>query len=215
MHAGSLRAHVPESLQLLSLVPLLQILRNSHRPVEKLGDLLEVVLEETSTGHGGRAHADAARGQGRGIARDGILVGGHACELEDTFDTGPVDTAGGFQIDEDQVVVGTARHERVSAGVEFVRERGGVFEHLLLVVLKFLGVGLFEACGQGTDGVVVRSALEAREHGEVDFLLQIVHDGLSLFGGAFLSLAEKDHGAAGPTERLVGGGGNDVRIGKR
>jgi len=44
---------------------------------------------------------------------------------------------------------------------------------------------------------------------EVDWPLKIVHDLLALLDLSN-TLAEKDHGTSGPTEGLVGSGGNDI-----
>lgn len=60
--------------------------------------------------------------------------------------------------------------------------------------------------------MVVRAALVAREDGEVDGVLEVVQGLLALGIDRPDALAEEDHGAAGATERLVSGGGDDVSV---
>ena len=62
------------------------------------------------------------------------------------------------------------------------RERGGrgTGRDLLLVLLELGEGGLLEGHGEGRDGVVVRPALQAREDGLVDGVLEIVLDLVAL-----------------------------------
>lgn len=52
--------------------------------------------------------------------------------------------------------------------------------------------------------------LQSGEDGEVDAVLQVVHNVLALLVLALDALAEEDHGSAGPTQRLVRCGGHHV-----
>ena len=73
---------------------------------------------KSSCRHGGTAHAQAA-GLERGfVAGDGVFVGGDAAEFEDALDACAVDGFG-FEVDEDEVVVG-------AAGDDVVAEAAGV-----------------------------------------------------------------------------------------
>lgn len=53
-----------------------------------------------------------------------------------------------------------------------------------------------------------------RENREVDWSLEIVHGLVALGIDLPDTLAEEDHGATGSTKGLVGGGGDDVGVGK-
>ena len=68
-----------------------------------------------------------------------------------------------LEVDEEQVVVGAARDERVAARRHRLGERLRVREHLLLVRLELGGRRLLERGGERRDRVVVRPALEAGE----------------------------------------------------
>lgn len=59
-------------------------------------------------------------------------------------------------------------------------QRLGVGHHLLLVRNKFSALRLVQRAGQSGDGVVVGPSLESREHREVDLVLDVVGDLLSL-----------------------------------
>lgn len=55
----------------------------------------------------------------------------------------------------------------------------------------------------------------SRENREVDWSLEIIHGLVALGVDLSDTLAEEDHGATGPTEGLMGGGGNDVGVRER
>lgn len=61
---------------------------------------------------------------------------------------------------------------------------------------------LLEGHGDAGDAVVVRSALQRREHGEVDLVFKVVHDLLPLlvFGAKALAIENE----AGPEQRRSG-----------
>mmetsp|Transcript_18352 Transcript_18352/g.42049 ORF Transcript_18352/g.42049 Transcript_18352/m.42049 type:complete len:252 (-) Transcript_18352:229-984(-) len=66
--------------------------------------------------------------------------------------------------------------------------------------------------GERGDGVVVGASLVPGEDGRVDGPLQIVRDLFALLVEAAHALAVEDHRAARPSQRLVGGRGDDVRV---
>jgi hypothetical protein len=89
----------------------------------------------------------------------------------------------------------------------------GVLDDLLLVELEVLSLCLLQRDSKRSDGVVVGSALVTREDGEVDGSFEIVEGLLAgLRVSLAYSLAEEDHCATGSTERLVGGGGDNVAV---
>jgi hypothetical protein len=64
--------------------------------------------------------------------------------------------------------------------------------------------------------VVVRAPLERRKHCEVDPVLVVIQSALRLaFLGRLQALPVEDHTRSWPSETLVGGGGNHIRILKR
>jgi len=184
--------------------------------VNVTSNALEVVLTHTTRGHGGGTDSDTARSQGRLVTRGGVLVAGNVDLLEDSLDTGTVESLR-LQVNEDHVVVGTAGDESVTEVLELVLESLGVVDDLLLVLSELVRLCLLEGNSKSSDGVVVRSTLVTREDGEVDGTLEIV-EGLDLLASLHLSLAdtlaEEDHGTTGTTERLVGGGGDNVGVGE-
>ena len=111
------------------------------------------------------------------------------------------------------MAVGAVGDELVAELLELDLESLGVLDDLLLVLLESGVVGLLERDGQSGDGVVVGTTLVTGEDGEVDGSFKIVQDLLAGLGvGAAHTLAEEDHGTTGSTERLVGGGGDDVGV---
>jgi hypothetical protein len=182
--------------------------------VDVVGDLLEVLLAETTRGHGGRADTDTHGGESRLVTGSGVLVAGNVDLLEDGLNTGTVEVPL-LQVDEDHVVVGTVGDELEAEILEGVLELLGVLDDLLLVQLEVLGLSLLESNGKRGDGVVVGSTLVTGEDGEVDGTLKVVQGLLArLRVSAADALAEEDHSATRTTERLVGGGGDDVGVGE-
>lgn len=175
------------------------------------GDTLKVGSAKATAGHGWGAYADAARSQGALVAGDAVLVASNVHLLQDSLNAGAIQRVGA-QVDQNHVRVRAVRDKLVSQSLELVLEGLGVVHHLLLVCLE-LGCGcLLERDGQRGDGVVVRAALVAGEDGEVDGLLQVVHDFFALGIHRADALAEEDHGTTGPAERLVRGSGDHIGI---
>lgn len=206
-------------LEVLELVGLLgqltlDLLAELDADVDVVGNLGEVLLAETTRGHGGGTNTDTHGGEGRLVTRGGVLVAGNVDLLEDGLDTGTVQSEG-LQVEQNHVVVGTTGDEGVAELLEGDLERLSVLDDLLLVLLELVGLSLLEGNSQSGDGVVVGTTLVTREDGEVDGTLKVVEDllaGLSV--GLADALAEEDHGTTGATERLVGGGGNDIGVGE-
>lgn len=111
------------------------------------------------------------------------------------------------------MAVGAVGDELVAEGLEGLLEGLGIGNDLLLVGLEFGGLGLLESNGESGDGVVVGTTLMAGEDGEVDLVLEVVEGLLAGLGvdGAD-ALAVEDHGTTRATERLVGGGGDNVGV---
>jgi hypothetical protein len=111
------------------------------------------------------------------------------------------------------VAVSTVRDELVAESLELNLKSLGVLENLFLVLTELRSGGLLEGNSQSSDGVVVGTTLVTREDGEVDRTLKVIHDFLASLGvSATHTLAEEDHGTTRTTERLVGGGGDDVGV---
>lgn len=191
---------------------------NGNRAVDDISDSDEVVLGESSAGHCRSSHAEAARDKGRTITGDCVLVGCDTDQLQNALHTASVNAVG-LQIREDQVVVSTTADKAVAEATlalvitEALGECLCVGENLRLVGMEIWSLGLLQCHGKGSDGVVMRTALVAREHGVVDGALEVVH--LILLGLGVLSantLAEEDQSATGSAQALVAGGGDDISM---
>lgn len=186
--------------------------------VDNVSNADEIVLSKASAGHGRGTHAETAGNKGRAITGNGVLVGGDANKLENALDTATIDTMG-LQVGQNQVVVGAATDKAVSKttlALVITKALGkslGIGKDLRLVGAEVGGLSLLESDRQGSDGVVVGTALVAGEDGGVDGVLKVVHlVNLGLGVLASDTLAEEDERTAGTTETLVAGGGDDVSI---
>lgn len=203
-------------LEVLELVGLfgklaLDLLAEGDGLVNVAGNALEVLLAHATAGHSRRTDTDTAGGQRRLVTGDGVLVAGNVDLLQNGLNTGTI-KALGAQVQEDHVAVSAVRDELVTESLELVLKSLGVLDNLLLVLLELGSVGLLQSNGESGDGVVVGAALVTGEDGEVDGTLKVVHDLLASLVGAADTLAEEDHGTSGATQRLVGGGGNDIGV---
>ena len=136
-----------------------------------------------------------------GLAGDGILVGSDVHAVQTGFQI----LAGALlvtQVDEHQMVVGTAGHQLDAAFLQSCGQSLSVLHDLAGVLLELRLEGLAEADGLGGDDVLQRAALGAGEHGRVDAL------GNDRVVG-------QDQAAAGAAQGLVGGGGHHIGIGHR
>ena len=120
--------------------------------------------------------------------------------------------AGRAQVGEHDVVLGAAGDEGVAPLGQAGGEGLGVLQDLSLVGLEVAPLRLVERAREPRDRVVVRAALEAGEDGEVDLVLYVVLDGLPLLVRAAHALAEEDHRAARPAQRLVRRRGDHVGV---
>lgn len=175
------------------------------------GNALELLLAETTAGHGGGTNTDTVRGQGALVTRDGVLVAGNVDLLENGLDTGTVELVFA-EVEENHVGVGAVRNELVAEGLERILELLGVGNNLLLVSLEVRSGSLLEGNSKSGDAVVVRTTLVTREDGEVDGTLEVVESLLALGIDGANTLAEEDHGTTGTTEGLVGSGGDDIGV---
>ncbi len=110
------------------------------------------------------------------------------------------------------MVVSSATNQVVSLLHQGISEALGVLEHLLLVSDVLRTLGLLESSSKSGNGVVVGATLAAREDGEVDLVLQIVVNLLALLILRAETLSVEDHSTTRATERLVGGGSDNVRV---
>mmetsp|Transcript_29782 Transcript_29782/g.75856 ORF Transcript_29782/g.75856 Transcript_29782/m.75856 type:complete len:532 (+) Transcript_29782:210-1805(+) len=165
--------------------------------VQELGDLDKVGLPEAARGERGGAHADAARDDGALVAGHAVLVQRDGHLVQHGLHARAVDAVG-LEVHQDEVVVGAARHDGVAQLLQALGHGLAVGHHLRLVRRKLLGVGHLERDRQRGDGVVVGAALQAGEHCLVNDLLEL--------------LAVENHATAGAAQRLVGGGGHNVRV---
>jgi hypothetical protein len=212
--AGNLDLEVLELVGLLGELAL-DVLAELDGLVDVSSYPLKVLLTKTTGGHGGGTDTDTHGGEGALVAGGGVLVAGNVDLLEDGLDTGTVEVEG-LEVEEDHVVVGSTSDEGVAQALEGLTDSLGVLDDLGLVGLEVVGLSLLEGDGKSSDGVVVGTTLVPREDGEVDGALEVVEGLLAGLGvGAADALAEEDHGSTGTTERLVGGGGDNVAVFER
>jgi hypothetical protein len=168
--------------------------RSGDRLVHPGGDRGHVLLAQAAGGDGGRA--DPQTGRVERLAR----VERHRVVVR--LDAGPVQRLGGRlaadalgrQVDQDQVVIGTAGDQVEAAGQQRVSQRLGVVHHLAGVVAEAGPCCFVQRDRDRGRGLIVRTALQAGKHGPVH-------------GGRVLGVGH-DHGAARTPERLVRRGGD-------
>lgn len=109
--------------------------------------------------------------------------------------------------------VSTVGDKTVVELLELLLKSLSILENLLLVLDKLRGLSLLEGNSQSSDGVVVRTTLVTGEDGEVYGVLKVVENLSASLGvdGSDTS-SEEDHGTTRTTERLVGGGGDNVGV---
>ena len=100
------------------------------------------------------------------------------------------------------MIVSASGHELVSPLGQLLPKDTSVCLDLPDVLLELGCVHLLELSGQGCDLVVVRTTLEHREYGHVDFLRQI-------------PLLREDKTTAGTSQRLVRGRCHNVSVSER
>ena len=106
------------------------------------------------------------------------------------------------QIQQHHVVVGAVADDIDAAGDQLFSEGCRIGNHLLAIGLKRRLQCFPEGHSLGSDHVLQRAALAAREHGLIE-----------LFGE--LGIAAEDQAAAGAAQGLVGGGGHHIAMGDR
>src|SRR5262249_31314698 len=105
------------------------------------------------------------------------------------------------QINQNEMVVGTSRHQREPPRQQFLRQCLRIANYLGRVLFELRGGRFFQCSANGGGGVVVRTALQARKSRTID--------GIRHFRTA------EDHRPPRPTQRLVGGGRYHIGIGNR
>ena len=214
LSAGDLGLKVLQSVGLLWKAGL-HILANLNRLVNVLGNLLEVLLSETTRGHGGSTDTDTVGSKSRLVARNSVLVAGNVDLLKNSLNTSAIELVLA-EIEQDHVRISTISHHLLAESLECVLEGLGVRGNLLLVGLE-LGCGsLLQGHSQSSDGVVMGTALMTREDGKVDNILKVVQDllaGFSIDGTD--TFAEEDHGTTWATKTLVGGGRDNIGVEER
>ena len=151
------------------------------------------------------------RGEGRFVARDRVLVASNVDLLQNSLKTGTVQSLV-TEVKQNHVTVSAVSNELVAQFLELKLSRLGVLDNQFLVLLKLRGGGLLQGNSKSSDGVVVGTTLVTREDREVDRTLKVIQDFLAILVSAAHTLAEEDHGTTGTTERLVGSGGDDIRV---
>ncbi len=108
----------------------------------------------------------------------------------------------GPEINQHHMSVCTAGHDIKAVADQRRRQRLCIFNNRCGIGLEGRGQRLTKGNRLTRDHMHQRTSLQAREYGRIDFL------------GNRLVIGE-DHAAAGPAQSLVGGGGDDMRMGER
>ena len=189
----------------------LNLLADLDGLVKVVGDFLEVLSTHTTGGLSWGSNTDTVWGKSRLVTWNGILVASNVDLLKNGLKASTIEGLW-TEVDKDHVGVGSVRDELIAELLELLLKSLGVLDNLLLVLLKLWGINLLESNSQGSDSVVVWSTLVTWEDGEVDLVLKIVHDVLAGLVLGADTLAEEDHGTTWSTERLVGGGGDNISV---
>ena len=112
------------------------------------------------------------------------------------------------------MVVGAAADNLVTFVDKGISHHAGVLLHLEDVFLVLVAEGFAESNGLGSDDMLKRTALDAREHGTVDQSGHHLHFALRGLAATrvFEVVTDENHTAARSTQGLVGRGGDDVAI---
>mmetsp|Transcript_26068 Transcript_26068/g.43045 ORF Transcript_26068/g.43045 Transcript_26068/m.43045 type:complete len:211 (+) Transcript_26068:419-1051(+) len=157
------------------------------------------------------ANTDATRDKSRLVARNSVLIESHVRDLQHTFHPRSINTIR-LKINQEQVVLSTARHKAVSARCHRIRKRLTVLQYLLLVFNELRRGRLLECCCKCSDGMVVGSPLVPREDRLVDRIFKVIQNLLALFGVPAHSLAVENHCAARTTKRFMCCGRDNVGV---
>mmetsp|Transcript_30715 Transcript_30715/g.66187 ORF Transcript_30715/g.66187 Transcript_30715/m.66187 type:complete len:214 (-) Transcript_30715:1297-1938(-) len=107
------------------------------------------------------------------------------------------------QIPQQQVVVSAITGQLVSLAHQGLSQCTGIGFHVLGVLFEHGTVHLQELCGQGTNLMIVRTALQGREDRHVDALLDVRN---------LLRIFEEDHASTWPSQGLVRGGRHHIAM---
>mmetsp|Transcript_3675 Transcript_3675/g.11435 ORF Transcript_3675/g.11435 Transcript_3675/m.11435 type:complete len:539 (-) Transcript_3675:171-1787(-) len=189
--------------------------RDLNAAVEQLGDLVKILLDEAARGHRGRADPDRAGRHRRDVAVHRVLVERDVRLVEERLHLG-ARQAERAQVPQHEVVVRAVRRELVALVGERLGEVLAVSHDLLRVRFELGLGGLRERGGERGDLVVVRAALQRREHRHVDRLLEGVDPARRAIGQRGpRALAVEDHPRARAAKRLVRGRRHDVAVRER
>lgn len=116
------------------------------------------------------------------------------------------------QIDQRQMHIGSARRDLIPPPHQPRADSLRVLHHLFLVVDEFGTRRLQHRRGDCSDGVVVRTALQAGEDRLVDFRLEIVHCFLAFRVHGSDALPEENDARSRSTESFVRRRADDVAV---
>ena len=159
--------------------------------------------------HLGHAHAAGGNSRGAqtharsheraaGLARDSVLIGGDVHAVQTCFQL----LAGALlvtQVDQHEVVVGAAGHQLDTACLQLCCQSLCILHDLAGIFLELRLQCFTKADSFCGDHMLQRAALGAGEHGRIDALCKN-------------GIVGQDQTAAGATQGLVGGGGNNISI---
>ncbi|ETV97106.1 hypothetical protein H310_09915 [Aphanomyces invadans] len=166
--------------------------------VEEFGHTHKIGFLETTRSQGGRADANTTGRDGAAVTQDRVLVERDTSDIAELFHLRTGDTSGA-QVPQEQVVVGATSREDVPLVRQRFGQRTAIGLDLDGVLLEFGGRNFLQLSSNGSDLVLMRTALETREHSLVDLGFKVAR-----------VLAVEDHAGAGTAKRLVGCRRHDV-----
>jgi len=192
-----------EILELLASL-CLDILADDNYAIQEFRDFNEILLIAATRCHCGASNSHTTGRKGGFVTSDAITVQGDVASFAHFLYLAARKLVG-TDVPQDQMIVSSICHQLVAELHHRSAEGLGVLDNVLGVLGEFWGRDFLGLDGKAGNLVVVGTALKTGENGHVDCLL----DWLTINLGA---LVVEDDTRARTSQRLVGGGGDDVGV---
>lgn len=137
--------------------------------VHEIGDLVHFANAHAASGDGRRAEAYARGAESAAlVARESVGIERETDGVEGFFVEFAIDAEAGFDIDEDEMIVGAAALKYETVLEEASGEGFGVLDDVLGVSGEFRLERFVESDGFGGDDMLERATLSARKDGAID-----------------------------------------------